>query len=164
MRGPQERPLLRHPQQFSFSASRLTWAATEATERGPIHFSRGGRRSLSAKAAGPAGSPGPAARVSSSLPGAGRHGAHVLPGPPARSGAGSRRPFPGAEPLVYGSQAPGPPLYGARRRGEALAAPPSGSEKPDPAPRPGRGNFHSLRYLVTRPRCHPTGRKSASEC
>lgn len=47
---------------------------------------------------------------------------------------------------------------------EALAAPPSGSEKPDPAPRPGRGNFHSLRYLVTRPRCHPTGRKSASEC
>lgn len=38
---------------------------------------------------------------------------------------------------------------------------PSGSGKPDPAPLPGRGNFHSRRYLVTRPRCHP-GRKSAS--
>lgn len=41
---------------------------------------------------------------------------------------------------------------------------PRGSGKPDPALRPGRGNFHSRCYLVTRPRCHPSRKSVSVKC
>lgn len=90
----------------------------------------------------------------------GRERAHVLPGPEAPE-AGDRCP----EPEARGGRAPGllcTERAGPERPWRRRPAAPSGSGKLDPAPHPGRGNFHSRRYLVTRPRCHP-GRSEECE-
>ena len=87
--------------------------------------------------------------------------AHVLPGPAApEAGDPCPEPSPGrvgaGRPASFCTERAGRERPWRRR----LAAP-SASGKPNPAPRPGRGNFHSGRYLVTRPRCHPSG---SEEC
>ncbi|KAF7484586.1 Hypothetical predicted protein [Marmota monax] len=87
-----------------------------------------------------------------------RSGAHVRPGFPPRAApeAGDpRRAGPrafGAEPGLLCTEPAGPGR--GSRRAELL-------RDARPAPRLGRGNFHSRRYLVTRPRRHPDG---SQEC
>lgn len=164
--GPRSRQRLHHPQRFSPPASRLprAAAATATAERGPIHFSWGGTAIACGRSSGARGQPRPS-RAGFFPPGVRRTCCLGLPSPAALE-AGD---LPGAEPRVCGGRAPWPPLYRARRQGEALAearAAPSGSRKPDPAPRRGRGNFHSRRYLVTRLRCHPNQSEECelSEC
>lgn len=162
--GPRSRHRLHPPQRFRPRPPDSNPGGGSGGSRPHSFFYRAGGPSLAAEAAGPAGSPGPAVPVFFSPPGGARA---------ARASRLQRRWKPGtllgAEPRVCGGRAPWPPLYRARRRGEALAeapAAPSGSRKPDPAPRPGRGNFHSRRYLVTRPRCHPSQSEECelSEC
>lgn len=74
------------------------------------------------------------------------------PGPAAASGAGSRGPQPGAEPGACG----GPSARASFVRSAPAGRGPGGGArgagragKPAPARRPGRGNFHSRRRLVT---------------
>lgn len=95
---------------------------------------------------GDRGARGQPALAPSSGQGAGRTCCPGLP-PTAAPEAGNPYPERSSRAAFVWS---GRPAEAWRRRPAA----PSGSGKPDPAPRPGRGNFHSLRYLVTRPRCH----------